>query len=168
MRTRHLVLALSIGLLAASPGCGGSGKTVWVTGKLLKGGAPYDPPQDQLVNVTFVALEVQDASGKTAQTGDMYTAEIDQETAAFEVPGPDRRGIPPGKYRVAVTQKMKREAFDAASEKIKDKAKKRAFTRETDMLADRFGTSSSPIVVQVNRSEEVTIDLDHPTAAARP
>lgn len=34
------------------------------------------------------------------------------EEATFTVPGPDGRGIPPGKYRVSVTQKLKREAVD--------------------------------------------------------
>jgi hypothetical protein len=168
MRYHRLVLALSIIALIAVAGCGGGTNTVWVKGKLLKGGTRYVPPEDQLVNVTFVALELQDASGKSVQGGDMYTAEIDQETAAFEVPGPDRRGIPPGKYRVAVTQRMKREAFDAAKGKIKDTAKKKTFTRESDMLGDKYGSSSSPIIVQVSRSEAVVVDLDRPNGSPKP
>jgi hypothetical protein len=165
MRYRHLVLALSIIALIAVAGCGGT-NTVWVKGKLLKGGSKYTPPQDQVVNVTYVALEVRDASGKTVQSGDMYTAEIDQETGAFEVPGPERRGIPPGKYRVAVTQKLKREAYDVASQKAR-KAKKH-LDRDADMLNDQFGTSSSPIIVQVSRSEDVVIDMDRRPAPPKP
>jgi hypothetical protein len=168
MRYRHLALALSIIALISVAGCGGGGNTVWVKGKLLKGGSKYTPPEDQFVSVTFVTLEAQDASGKTNQGGDMCTAEIDPETGAFEVPGPDRRGIPPGKYRVAVTQRMKREAFDAAREKIKDKAKKKAFTRESEMLDGKYGMDRSPFIVQVNRSEEVVIDLDRPNSTAQP
>jgi hypothetical protein len=166
MRYRHLILALLIGVLVGSPGCGGPSNRVWITGKLLKGGAKYTAPEDQVVSVTFVAQEVKDASGKTAQGGDMYAAEVDESNATFEIPGPDRRGIPPGKYRVAVTQKLKREAFDAAKQKA-PKTKK-PVSRETDMLADRYGATTSPIIVQVNRSEEVTIDLDRPAESPKP
>jgi hypothetical protein len=169
MRRSLLLLALLIGLLVISPGCGG-GHTVWVTGKLLKGGSKYEPPKDQLVTVTFVPLEVKDPSGKTVKGGDAYQADYDPASGTFTVPGPDRQGIPPGKYRVAVTQKMERTAFDAAKEKITDKAKKRAFTRETDMLADRYGPTTSPITVEVTRSEEAIVDLDQaaPSTTARP
>ena len=164
MRHRPLVLALLIGVLAASPGCGDRGNRIWVSGKLLKGETKYIPPEDQVVNITFVSLEVQDASGKLVKGGDQYAAELDPSGETFSVPGPDRQGIPPGKYRVAVTQKMKREAFDAA----KKKTKKKKFTRETDMLEGRFGTANSPFVVQVNQSDEVTIDLDKIPAAPPP
>jgi hypothetical protein len=165
MRRSHLILAFLIAPMVAAPGCGG-GNTIWVTGKLLKGGTPYVPPKDQLVTITFVALEIKDPSGKPAQGGEPYLADYDPASGTFVVPGPERRGIPPGKYRVSVTQKLEREAFDAAREK-KDKAKKKEFTRETDMLADQFGPTTSPIVVDVTRSEEVTIDLDRPTAPAK-
>jgi hypothetical protein len=160
MRPSRLVLALLLVPLAASPGCGGRGNTVWVTGKLLKGGAQYVPPKDQVVYVTFVALEVKDESGKTVQSGEAYAANLDQAKGTFSVPGPEGRGIPPGKYRIAVTQKMEREAFNAA--KPPSKTKKRV-DRETDTLADRFGLGTSPIVREVNTSQELTIDLDRPT-----
>jgi hypothetical protein len=163
MRRSYLVLAFLMAALAASPGCGG-GNTIWVTGQLLKGGTPYVPPKDQLVTITFIALEVQDPSRKTG-AGDAYQAEYDPAKGSFSVPGLERQGIPPGKYRVAVTQKFTREAFDAAKEKIK----KKGFDRETDMLENRYGFSTSPFVVQVNGSKEVTIDLDRPTeSAAKP
>ena len=66
-----------------------------------------------------------------------------------------------GKYRVAVTQKMLREAFDAAKPKAKPGQKK--ITRETDFLGDRFGVSSSPIFREIKGKTEVVIDLDDPT-----
>jgi hypothetical protein len=163
MRRSSLLLTLLIAPLLASPGCGGQGNTIWVTGKLLKGGAQYVPPTDQLVYVTFVALEVQDESGKTIQSGDAYQADLDQAKGTFSVPGSQGSGIPPGKYRVAVTQKRKREAFDA----IKQGTKKRV-DRETDMLADRFGIGTSPIIREVKTSQEVTIDLDRPSESPSP
>jgi hypothetical protein len=161
MRRSHLILAFLIAPLLAAPGCTGRGNTVWITGKLLKGGTPYVPPKDQLVTITFVALEVQDESGKTVQSGEPYLAEYDQASGTFTVPGPDRQGIPSGKYRIAVTQKMEREALDA----IKQGTKKRV-NRETDMLADRFGVGTSPIIREVKASQEVTIDLDRPSESS--
>ncbi len=158
MRRSHLVLALLIAPLAASPGCGKSGNTVWVTGKLLKGGTVYVPPKDRTVNVTFVGLEIQDSSGKTSQSGEQFWAEVDQAKGTFTVPGTDRQGIPPGKYRVAVTQKMTREAFSAANPKPK-----KDVNRETDLLKDRFGAGTSPIVREVKSSGELVVDLDKPT-----
>ena len=125
MRRSHLLLPSSSRRLVASPGCGG-GSTVWATGKLLKGGTQYVPPKDQLVTITFIAIESQDPSGKSAQAGEPYQAEYDQASGAFTVPGPDRQGIPPGKYRVAVTQKLNRAAYDAANPKSNSKPKKRS------------------------------------------
>jgi hypothetical protein len=166
MRRSLLLLAILIAPLSASPGCGG-GNGVWITGKLLKGGTQYAPPKDQLVTITFVAVETQDPSGKKLQGGDPYQADYDPESGTFSVPGPDRRGIPPGKYRVAVTQRLIREAFDAAQKNQKTKAKKRA-DRDTDTLGNRFGISNSPISVEVSRSEDVTIDLDQSTGSPKP
>jgi hypothetical protein len=157
MRRIPLVLALLIAALVASPGCGEPSNVVSVKGKLLKGGTTYVPPKDQVVTVTFVALEIQDNSGKSIQTAEPFQAEVDQENGTFSVPGTDGRGIPPGKYRVAVTQKMLREAFNAANPRPK-----KSMNRETDMLANRFGIDTSPIIREVKSSGEWTIDLDHP------
>ena len=167
MRRSHVVLALLIVPLVASPGCGGRGNAVWVTGKLLKGGTQYIPPKDQLVHVTFVALEIEDDAGKTIQSGEPYAAEIDQANGTFSVSGPQGQGIPPGKYRVAVTQKMKREAFDAANPRPTKSARKRV-DREADMLEDRFGIGTSPIIREMNQSQDLSIDLDRPTESSSP
>jgi hypothetical protein len=161
MRYRDPVLILVIGVLAASPGCGSS-NAIWVTGKVTKGGAQYAPPSDQVVNVTFVAMEIQDEAGKTIQSSETFAAEVDPAGSTFSVPGPDRQGIPPGKYRVAVTQKLKRELFDP-----KKKQKGVRADRETDMLANRFGIDTSPITLEVKKSQDVTIDLDVTTASAK-
>jgi hypothetical protein len=45
--------------------------------------------------------------------------------------------IPPGKYRIAVTQKGTREAFDAANPQTNKGAKR--VDSETDTLGDQFG-----------------------------
>jgi hypothetical protein len=161
----RVALALLIAPLIASAGCGGSGKTVWVTGKLLKGGAKYVVPKEQSVNVTLVGLEVQDDSGKSVESGEPFWAEVDQENATFSVPGPEGRGIPRGKYRVAVTQKMLREAFDAAHPQPKKgdrKSASQSVNRETDFLGNKFGLGTSPIIREIKGSSELVIDLDKP------
>jgi hypothetical protein len=156
----QLILALLIAPLVACAGCGESTNHVWVTGKLLKGGATYVPPKDQLVYVTLVGLEIQDQSGKTVQSGQPFWAEVDQESGTFVVPGTEGQGIPPGRYRVAVTQKIEREALNATKSQQKKGA---PVNRETDMLANRFGMGTSPIIREVKTRGELVIDLDHPT-----
>jgi hypothetical protein len=160
MTRLRLILAMIIAPLVVSPGCGESTNHVWVTGKLLKGGASYAPPKDQQVYVTLVGLEIQDKSGNTIKSGEPFWAEVDQESGTFFVPGTDGQGIPPGKYRVAVTQKMEREAFNAKKPDPKKRAK---LDREADLLANRFGVGTSPIIREVKTRGELVIDLDRPT-----
>ncbi len=171
MRLRATAV-LTLALTMAS-GCGGPADRVWVTGKVVKGGARYSPPEDQDLSLTFIPLEHQDAEGKTVKGGDQYAAEVNASESSFEVPGPDRLGIPRGKYRVALTQQLKRAAYDAAREKSSGRRGKVPAQRDADMLDGRYGPTSSPIVVEITRAEEVTIDLDkvqpaEPASTAKP
>ena len=52
--------------------------------------------------------------------------------------------IRPGKYRIAVTQKPTRNAFDMVNPQTKKGAKR--VDRETDKLGDQFGLKEPPIV----------------------
>ena len=61
---------------------------------------------------------------------------------------------------------MLREAFDAAKPKAKPGQK--PITRETDFLGDRFGIGTSPIIRDLNTSQDLTIDLDRPTESSSP
>jgi hypothetical protein len=158
MRRCRLALALWIAPLVLSSGCGDASNTIWVTGNLLKGGAKYEAPADQLVGVTFVALEVKDQAGKTVGTNEPYQADYDPADGSFSVAGKEGKGIPPGRYRIAVTQKMKREAFDAANPKPKRKGP----NRETDTLNNKFGLDTSPITREIPKSTSLEIDLDKP------
>jgi hypothetical protein len=161
MRPSHLVLSVLIASLVGSPGCGERTNTVWVTGKLLKGGVKYVPPEGQLVSVTLVGIEIQDNSGKAVQSSEPFWAEIDPTSGTFVVPGNEGRGIPLGKYRVAVTQKMSREAYDAKPHPRPTNSITRV-DRETDMLKGRFGMAHSPIIREIKTSCELVIDLDRP------
>src|SRR5262249_27811671 len=84
-------------------GCGSS-NTIWVTGKLLKGGSPFTPPEGRSNQVVLIAMDVKDDAGKTVGNNEPYAAVVNPADATFEVPGPEGRGIPPGKYRISVTQ----------------------------------------------------------------
>ncbi len=157
---RHLTpIALALTLLPLLSGCGGSGHYVWVTGTLLKGGAPYKPPEGQNVTLAFVAIETLDADGKVAKRSDQYQADLD-ESGWFKVIGPEGSGIPPGKYRVAISQRYNREAFEA----LKNKPK--GMVRDDDTLKDRFGPATSPIVREVKGRTDLVIDMDKPTEGA--
>ena len=147
-----------------------------VSGKLVKGGEPYAPPAGQLVNVTFIGPEAEagsktptakDPSAKATADGAVpYLAKFDQATGAFTISGPDGKGIPPGKYRVAVTQKMTREAFDAAYPKPV-----RGVARDDDMLKNAFAPETSTIIREVKAPGEVlVIDLEKekPKEATKP
>jgi hypothetical protein len=149
-------LALLLAHLAVS-GCGSSSNTIWVTGKLQKGGATYTPPAGQKLEMTFYAMEVIDETGKKLTNAEPYLADLNPEDGTFSVPGAEGKGIPPGKYRVAISQRLTRDAVEKAS-----KAKRKVVNRDADSLASQFGMATSPIMRDLTSSCEVTIDMDHP------
>jgi hypothetical protein len=154
----RIVCPLLLGLLVTLSGCG-HGTDVKVSGKLLKGGTPYKVPEGQQALMTFVAVEPADKSNISIQADDPYSASFDPDGTSFTVPGKEGYGIPPGKYRVALTQRWIREAL----EKQSFPPAKKLIEREKDQLGDRFGLKSSPILVEIKESKELTIDLDKPT-----
>ena len=156
MRRRSSLIFLVFALLS---GCADAGHYVWVTGKLLKGGVPYRPPEGQNVTLAFVAIETRDAKGNLVRTTDQYQAEL-VEDGSFKILGPEGQGIPPGKYRVAISQRYNREAFEA----LKNKPK--GMVRDDDLLKDEFGPMKSPIVREVKGRTDLTIDMDKPTEGA--
>jgi hypothetical protein len=94
----------------AALGCGKSGaKGVTVKGKVVNAdGAPFRdqrpidkplPPGDPGVRVKFTSLE---ATAEPGQPPPTFLARYDPDMGAFDVPGPEGKGIPAGKYRVTV------------------------------------------------------------------
>ena len=156
---------ISIALLALAVGSGGCGtsNTIWVTGKLTKGGAPYVVPTDQRVSIVLYAVNVPGESDRKVGANEPFQAQFNPENSTFEVPGPEGRGILPGKYRVAVVQRLTRDALAKLEDTPKKQAgKARSIDRETDLLNNKYGPTTSPIVRDLIRSEELIIDLDHP------
>ncbi len=121
----------------------------------------YAVPADQNLYLTLSSTEPTKDGDRTIPPGQSYTALFKADDATFTVPGPDGRGIPPGKYTVTVTQKFKREAVDKKNEKVN--RSKGMFDRDTDTFDGRFGENRSPFVFDVDGKAALTVDLDKPS-----
>jgi hypothetical protein len=103
---------------------------------VLLGGQPLLPKEDESVRVTFVPIL---PDGKPPS--DHYFAEYNRGDATFQAAGKDKKGLPPGKYRVAVEYKKNKQ----------------------DTFGGKFDENRSPFVFDVDsRTPEIVIDLDHP------
>jgi hypothetical protein len=110
-------------------GCG-SGSVV-AKGRLTNKGEPYRCENGVAVHMTFLSL----AEG--SPEGGAYPAEYYRD-GTFRVVGANGRGLPPGKYRVAV----------------------QAMKQKHDLLQGAYGAQNSPLVCEVKgASQEVALDL---------
>jgi hypothetical protein len=126
------VVTATVCVLAA--GCGNS--KLQTQGRVLKGGQPLLPKEDESVRVTFVPIL---PDGKPPS--DHYFAEFNPDDATFWAAGKDKQGLPPGKYRVAVEYKKKKR----------------------DVFGGKFDENRSPFVFEIDsRTPELVIDLEHP------
>lgn len=132
---RWLQAAVVFGISAAVVGCGGEQK-LRTQGRLLKGGQAFVPADGELLQITFVPLL---APGKLVH--DFYYADVDQTAGTFRPAGKDGKGMPPGKYRVAVELMKQRK----------------------DQFKGKFDTVNSPFMYEVTATTtEIIIDLDQP------
>lgn len=130
-------LTVVIALAFAVAGCGGE-KLLRTEGQLLKGGEPFIPEEGQHIQITFVPIM---KNGK--QPTKTYYADVDQETGIFVPDGPQKMGMPPGKYRVVVALMQKK----------------------VDLLDGKFDEEQSPFIVDVDEdTSEIIIDLDKTAA----
>jgi hypothetical protein len=130
-----LASALLIVLSLMLTGCGNDG-LLRTQGKLLKGGEPFIPDEvdDEALQVTFVPIL---PDGKPPSS--YYFAAVNQETGTFVPSGAMGKGMPPGKYRVAVELMRKKK----------------------DLLKGKFGLENSPFIFEVDaNTSEIVIDLD--------
>ena len=132
---RILTSVLVVALSFAAGGCGGDGK-LRTQGRLLKGGQSFAPGDGEYIQITFVPI-----LPNNKLVGDYYYADVDQATGTFMPAGKDRKGMPPGKYRVAVELMKKKK----------------------DQFGGKFSTEKSPYVFDVDAATaEIVIDLDKP------
>jgi hypothetical protein len=156
---------ISIALLALGVGSGGCGKsnTIRVTGTLTKGGTAYRVPTGQRVSIVLYAVDVLGNGDRTVRANEPFQAQFNREKSTFEVPGPEGKGILPGKYRVSVVQRLTRDGLDKLQDTPKELAgKARVIDRETDLLNNNYGPKTSPIVRDLKSSGNLIIDLDRP------
>jgi hypothetical protein len=128
--TISFLAALSVLFVA---GCRQDGR-LNVKGRIVKGGAPYTVSEDDTVRVTFFPVTADGSPPKNT-----YLAAFDPNKGTFRAVGPDGKGVPPGKYRIAVEhQGQRRGGFKVA-----------------------FDGDRSPFVFDVDAStKELLIDLD--------
>jgi hypothetical protein len=114
-------------------------------GRILKNGLPLKPtggtggllpPGDAGLQVIFIKIGTIDAGTEIAAT-------IKDESGTFELIGNEGKGIPPGKYRVAVY------LGPAGS---------------ADELKGKYSRENSKIEVEVKKGEDLIIDLANTTA----
>jgi hypothetical protein len=132
----------AIGLVLVLSGCGDEfdGRAV-IRGKLVEGpnpfvldqsklklpaGATAVPPGARPLAVIFIAED------KT-----QFQAVVNPETGAFELPGPDGKGIRPGRYKVAIT----------------------CGVGGADYFNNKFAPDRTKVVRDVKEGEEVVIDV---------
>jgi hypothetical protein len=133
MRSTRYVIALLL-LVAVASGCGP--KLLKTKGRVVKNGAPFIPAEGEVFRLTFVPIL------KEGNPSDLYAAQFNMQEGTFQVAGKDLKGMPPGKYRVWIEYKSKRQA-----------------------LRGNFDDENSPYVFDVDaRTTEIVIDLDQPPA----
>ena len=105
-------------------------------GRIVKAGAPFVVPEDDFVRVTFVPVLENGQNPKTC-----YIAEYNNQEGTFKALGPNLRGIPKGKYRIAVAHERRRR----------------------DLFQGAYDVEKSPFVFDIDSgTPEVVLDLDNP------
>src|SRR5262249_16218468 len=114
-------------------GCGGDGRLT-TRGRIVKGGSPFTVPEAERVRVTFFPVT---PDGKPPLN--TYIATYNRADGSFRASGPDGKGIPPGKYRIAVEHERKKK----------------------DLFKGAFDGDRSPFVFEIDSgTKEIVIDLD--------
>ena len=144
---------LSLLALVAALAAAGCGPNVKVTGKVSRGGQPVNAVKGMHLNLALHPL-ADPSTGKPPAGPDIYAANVASD-GSFDVPGVEGDGIPPGRYRVAVTLRPGRDRSEG-------KAKARDYDPDKDYLNGAFGPDNSPIVREVKSSQTLSIDLDKP------
>jgi hypothetical protein len=144
---------------ACLAGCG-HGDSIWVKGVLQKGGEIYKPPEGRKLALYFCPIK----DGTSAiPTGDVELADYDARDGSFTVPGREGYGIPPGNYRIAVVETLRREALDQLKKASKSKRGQKRISDDTNLLESSFGETTSPFIRDLKTSTTLTLDMARPT-----
>jgi hypothetical protein len=130
---------LILGITGAIAGCGNNDGLLRTRGFVVRGDEGFVTPEGQHLQIQFVPIP---KNGKPPNM--YYAAEVNQDTGEFRPVGPMLKGMPPGKYRVAL--------------ELLDEKKK-------DVFDGKFDTEQSPFVFDVeDETDEMIVDLDSPEA----
>jgi hypothetical protein len=116
------------------PGCSPTNGPFNVTGRVVKGGVPLTVPDDEYVRVTFFPVTADGGAPKNT-----YAAAYNRQDGGFRATGGDGKGIPPGKYRVAVEHEKNRR----------------------DVLKGAYDGDRTPFEFEIDRkTRAIVLDLD--------
>jgi hypothetical protein len=138
MRYTCLVVLVALAGLTTL-GCGNSGK-IKAKGRIVKSGQPFLAEQGEGLRIFFDPVEY------PADQYDSYAAEYHPKDGSFEVEGKDRKGLPPGTYRVSL-QLMK--------------------SKEDLLKGAAMGKQSPFQQVEVSGKNEIVLDLDQVQPSAK-
>jgi hypothetical protein len=125
------VVALVVGI---ATGCGDG--RMRTKGQVLKGGIPYTAEATDIVRVTFVPIPE-----NGAKVMDWHIAIFNKTDGTFVASGKDGKGVPPGKYRIALEH----------------------LRQKKDLLSGFFGPENSPFIREVKSSSDtLTLDISKP------
>jgi hypothetical protein len=120
-------------VLCLAAGCNGDGRLT-TKGRIVKGGAPFTVLEPEFVRVTFFPVTPQGVAPLNT-----YIAAFNAADGTFRAVGPDGKGIPPGKYRIAIEHARKRK----------------------DLFNGAFDGDRSPFVFDIDsNTKEIVLDLD--------
>jgi hypothetical protein len=123
----------AVGWLVLLASCSGGGpRLVPVKGKLTNAGKPVTPNKKGGVTINLAPVP---ATGKT------YSGMFNPDDDTFEVAGPDNKGIPEGKYKVAISLM----SITASS--------------EIDAINQKYTYDKTPIEVEV-KGPVANVDID--------
>lgn len=151
----RVAVVLAVGVALAGCGVGGPRRVI-VKGRVVEGGKPLELKGDQFkagalrVEVTFYPL---DNAGKVDQSKKSYGVGVGED-GSFTLDGEDRKGIPVGKYKVALrfTDPMYRTPKG-----------------QGDRWEGKFALDKSPFTFDIqDASKEIVIDIGAAGGGAPP
>ena len=134
---RYVVSILILVLAFGSAGCGKKEpKLLKAKGQVVKDGEDFVPEEDENLQVCFIPI-----AKDLSPPRNWYAAEVDPATGSFYAAGGEKKGMPPGRYRVMVELKRNRK----------------------DVLGGKFDSQNSPYIFDVDdNSELMVVDIAKP------
>ena len=133
---------LLFSMLLVVAGCGSGDKLLPLQGRLLKSGEPFEAGADELIQITFVPILPNGEPPK-----DHYYANVNDVKGTFVAAGKTGKGMPAGKYRVALELMRKKK----------------------DRYKGKYDQVNSPYIFEIDaRTKEIVIDVDKPPVGTPP